>query len=227
VIHSFAATVRKVPIWVYVGLALVGIVVTGDSIAQRKSAAAAANDFAALTNESLRLPITGITFKATTYRWAPPKQPPKQPLEPNAPLTTNDSYSFELTPQGSDCRSGPTRSIAIALSSPAFAIDSEQRQAFTIPQLEHDFCSAGQPLNLSYQWNVLAKQEGHHIITLIIIGLDAKGKELSELSVEIPVIVSNNPLTLPGVIASLGGIGGFIGLFFTITDHLSQRSKAS
>ncbi len=220
---QFAATVRRVPPWIYIGLIVIGVVVAVDAIARYESASAAANDFTARTNESLRLPITGITFKATTYYWGPPKLP----LAPNEPLTTQDSYAFEMSPQGSDCSRGPTQKILIEFLSPAFAVESEQRLAFAIPQLQHDFCSAGQPLNLSYEWNVLAKQEGHHIITLLIVGLDGKGNELSELPVEIPVVVSNNPLTVTSVVASLGGLGGFIGILFAVADHLSQRRQAA
>jgi hypothetical protein len=222
-ISDFTAAVRSVPAWVYLGLLVIGSVVIFDEIVRYENASAAANDFTALTNDRLRLPIDGITFKATTYYW----NALKLPVAPNSPLSTQDSYSFNLSPEGSDCSRGPTQKIAIEFLSPAFTVESEQRVAWAVPQLQHDFCSAGNPLNLSYNWNVLAKQEGHHIITLLIVGVDGSGKEVSELLVEIPVVVRDNPLTLTSVVASLGGLGGFIGIMFALADHFSRRRQAS
>jgi hypothetical protein len=204
-------SIRRVPVWIYFALLTVGVIFAGNAIYQRDTSLDAAKAYAQATNEMLRSPIAGITYELTVYQWQ------QLPVSSNGPLTTADSFSFEVAPQGSDCSKGQIRRVEIEFLSPAFSVEPENRIGHNMTALQQNYCIASRkPLLINYHWDVLARQAGHHVVALRIIGLDAKGKEVSVHPLEIPVVVSDNPFTLVGLIGSLGAIGGFIGIFLSL-----------
>jgi hypothetical protein len=217
-----AKFLRRIPVWVYLALLAAGIVVVADEIYQWYTSAEAAKAYAQTVNDLLRSPIAGMTYDVNVFRWAPTMTA----VPSNGPLTTWDSYSFEVSPQGSDCAQSPIRDVNIEFLSPAFDVEPENRISIDMVSLQHNYCVASaNQTTPRYHWDVLARQEGHHVVALRIVGLDENHKEVVANTIEVPVIVSDTPFTLAGIVGSLGALGGLVGLGFNLADRFSRRRQ--
>jgi hypothetical protein len=223
---SLAATLRRVPPLVYIALiALGGVLLARDLYDQHVAADAAAANKIAL-DETTRASIGGINYGITLFKWSPSKSP----LAVGDPLTTKNSYSMEITPRGSDCTRGAVQRVQIELQSPALTFEPVHPVSIDMAALQQYYCaltrSAAAPP--AYHWDVLAKQDGEHVLAVHVAGLDQYGVEISSNpTLEIPFIVSDNPFTLAGVLGTLGAIGGVIGALFALTDRIFGQQRAN
>jgi hypothetical protein len=218
------AILRRIPAWVYVAVLVIGFGLFAETVYQLWANSQAAAAYAQTANDLLRSPIAGMTYEVKVYKWSPEMQL----LPSNGPLTTADSYSFEMTPEGSDCAKSSIRQVTVQFLSPAFSVEPSNRLDRDMPTLQHNYCVASpSSVTVNYHWDVLARQEGHHVVALRVSGLDEKGRQVSEDTVEVPIIVSNNPFTLARIIATVGALGGFIGVVFTIADRFTRSRRGA
>lgn len=210
--EAVAAAFGRVHLLVYVALILVGGGVIVDKVYQAHVDSEVARDHQNIVLQLLHEPIAGVVYELKVYQ----VYPWMRPLQFNGPLTTRDSYSFEITPHDvSDCSQSPIRQVQIEFLSPAFAIDPPDRQSHLLDLLRQNYCVATpQTTSVTYHWDVLAKQEGHHVVSLRIVGLDSRGNQANEGdTIEVPVLVTNGPFTaVPGIVSTLGALLGLVGV---------------
>jgi len=220
--RELVVEVRRVPLRFYIVLFFVGIVLIARFGYQQLVRSQAAREHARVTESVLRQPIEGMLYQITIHDWSPSMR-----LLPfNGPLTSHDSYSFELIPAGSsDCRATSIQQIAVEFRSPAFDIGSPARESRPLQQLQQGYCSPG-PVAAPYHWDGLAKQEGQHVVSFQIMGIDARGNPVFVRTIEEGIIVSDDPFTFTAVIGILTGIAGAIGASVTVADWLG-RGRAS
>ena len=225
---SLAATLRRVPPLVYIALIALGSVLLARDLYEQHVAADAAAANKVALDETTRASIGGINYGITLYRWSPSKSP----LGVGDPLTTRNSYSLEIAPRGSDCAHGPVQRVQIELQSPALNFEPVRPVSIDMAALQQYYCavtpSAAAPP--AYHWDVLAKQDGDHVLAVRVAGLDKNGNEVSaNPTLEVPFVVSDNPFTLAGVLGTLGAIGGVIGALFALGDRILglERTNSS
>ena len=165
------------PPLVYIALIALGSVLLARDLYEQHVAADAAAANKVALDETTRASIGGINYGITLYRWSPSKSP----LGVGDPLTTRNSYSLEIAPRGSDCAHGPVQRAQIELQSPALNFEPVRPVSIDMAALQQYYCavtpSAAAPP--AYHWDVLAKQDGDHVLAVRVAGLDKNGNEVS------------------------------------------------
>jgi hypothetical protein len=214
--------IRQASTWFFAAILVLGLLVLVFIGYERYADGAAAQAYAETVNDVLRAPIYGVTYGLQMYQW----QPKMLPLQRNGPLTTTNSYSLEIIPQGSDCSVGSIARVEVVLIGPAFVVEPEQPLVRDVLSLRRNFCVASANASVAkYHWDILARQDGHHVIALHITGLDKAGRTVSTATREVPVVVSDSPFTVSAIVAMLGLVTGLAGIIKAVADYFTNKKR--
>jgi hypothetical protein len=213
-----AAVARDIPLWVFIALFLIGVV----SIVMFENSIQ--NEVFARYMEQVKTfdttPYGGIYWIINVYGVD------RVLLRGSGPLTTTETYIFDVQPKGVKdarfCSTTPIRSIEMELIGAAFTIVPPDPQSRPI----EDYCG-GRSIQSTpiLTWEVLAKQAGHHVAALRIVGLDSQKQPVDDATFEVPIVVKD-----PGSLISIGTIVavlGAIGTALSLWDRFRAPNSSS
>ena len=204
------AIFRRIPVWLYIVLFLIGVgFIRVYEIRIEEEAAAR---YLQIVDNFEKAPFAGVYWIINVYRVD------HALLPANRPITTYETYIFDVVPKGAIGCSTSIRSIQMELIGAAFTIVPPYPQSRPI----EDYCGGGALTSTpTITWDVLAKQAGLHVAALRIVGLDSQNHQVDDKTFEVPIWVKD-PSALVPISQGLAVLSG-IGTLLSILDWLNRR----
>lgn len=226
-IGNLSDQLRKIPIWIYVVLLILGVVVLAQSIRHEMDVRRSSTVFRRDVYRQLAKASADFSYDVRMKAWTDSGE---RPLQPDEPLSISDSSGVDVTTvqyDGVCAKSGSIRTIEIEFHAPAFTVEPLDKESRSFQVMRRPYCELSKsiPNELKWSWVIVPKQVGHHVITLRFVARDAKGREVApDRIVEIPTIV-HQPASVQVVAGFLSSFTGLIGMLGGLSDRLRGASS--